>query len=145
MTFEIQYKCYMGTRFDLEDGFSKFPRLKIRYRKAGKAYWTSLDAGDVDEFAFHQYRSCHYGEFQFSIGCYSDYNRLSMFQELLSKRFDGSMEQYVKHIVETEAVMALADIEESQDTMEMADRLLTGGWRSTTLELEQKREICAKQ
>ena len=136
MSFEIQYKCYMGFHSNFGEPSTQFPMLKIRYRKSGCKLWEKLDKMEVDTFAFSFYHREYYTEFREYLGDESDYTRLTTFQKVLSDRFDGSLERYVKIIVEAEVVMKLANIDEQNDSESIAQSLLTNGWNSTTIEIE---------
>lgn len=136
MTVDVQYKCYMTKHQNFYEEPSLVPLLLVRYRKNGKKLWHTFKKMSIDYFSWQFFRKEYYDNFEGAIWDWSDYSRLTTFQNVLEKEFNSSMDEYVKFIVQADMVMIDADMEESQECMGIAKSFLTNGWDSTTLKIE---------
>lgn len=142
MQYDIQYKV-TATR---HGGFlckksNLFPVLSIRYRKSVSRKWTHLGNTEIDLYTYHRFRSTYYKDFRSSttyletLERKSDYERLTLFMDILNTEFDGDIAKLVESVVREILVMNHAEEEENADVNRLVTPLLIDGWKTTEIDV----------
>lgn len=130
MTYEVQYKCYLPELY-----VSYIPIIKYRYRKSGSVFWEKRDTVVIDQFAAQHWKKEYYTE---SPERMVTYDRMRTMQEIIDKRYNGNLKNYVKAMVEFEIMSDLIDKEEEYETLEISLSFVTDGWERTTVRVKRK-------
>lgn len=131
MKYEIQYKCQYVS------GLDSFPILKIRYRKHGIRIWNRLEKS-LDVFAKHMglYGEVSSGYLEFL----DTWERAFLFADILSDKFNGNIEEYVKKIVMNEVETEIYNNEIEVRTDALISSWTTSGWNSMELNVGKEEE-----
>lgn len=137
MKYDIQYRIKPKRRGGFLWGRSSlFPILDIRYRTKGSKRWIGLGRAEIDWYTYHRFKNTYYKDFEKSttelmtLELRSDYDRLTLFMDIIKAEFDGSIDKFVASIVYEDITMVAVDNEEHKDVNRMALPLVTNGWRT---------------
>lgn len=134
MQLDIQYKIKTkrhGAMLCKQSNL--FPVLSIRYRKKGSRRWVDLGRREIDVYAFHRFRNTYYKDFKadvtdlMTLESKSDYERLTLFMDILNTEFHGSINKFVKSITLEHAAMTKAEDEECKDVNRISHSMETNG------------------
>lgn len=127
MVYELKYKC----------GFSDYyvPHITYKYRKAGKFLWEAKDTTEIDHFAYSKWKNEYY---EFNYKDMSRYSRMCTMRNILDEKYNGSLENYVKAMVEFEIMVNLIKADMDKETFDICLSLVTDGWEKTTIKLDIK-------
>lgn len=139
MRYDVRYKIISTIHKPwLSKESNPFPVLAIKYRKSGKGgRWILLGSAKIDLFACVRFRNTWYRDLAASttpleaLENKSDYERLTRFMEILEKEFGGSMDLFVRNLVEVEIAMQEADKAERRDVQTIISSVSTNGWKDT--------------
>ena len=144
MQLDIQYK--VETKWHGSDGIlcersNLFPVLSIRYREKGSRKWIHLGKREIDVYTYHRFKNTYYKDFRqdatdlMTLETKSDYDRLMLFRCILDNEFFGSLDVFVKNIVEEDVAMIKADEDERKIVNRVSCLLETNGWATEQLVL----------
>lgn len=140
MRYNIQYKVrdtYHGGLLCKKSNL--FPVLSIRYQKDGSGRWVNLGNAEIDLYTYTRFKSTYYKCFErrttnmMTLETKSDYERLSLFMEILKTEFNGRIAELVQSIVREKIVMEKADDSERKDVNRITSSLLTWDWEKTNI------------
>lgn len=135
MKLDIQYK--IGT---VRHGgilcrqSNQFPVLSIRYRERGSNKWINLEKREIDAYTYHRFKNTYYKDFKpdstdiMTLESKSDYERLTLFMNIIFVEFGGHIKKFVESIAWEDATMTLADNDEREEVNRTAHLLETNGW-----------------
>lgn len=142
MQFDILYKVKITYHGGYLCGESNlFPMLDIRYREKGSRKWIRLGSAEIDLYTYRRFKNTYYKDFEkrmttiMTLESKFDYERLTLFTDILETEFDGDMNSFVNSIVREEIAMADAETEERRDVDRITISLVTNGWKEINLEI----------
>lgn len=143
MQYEIKYRVTAAVHRAPSCGASSmFPVLDVRYRKRGKGSgWVPIGSAEIDLFAYIRFRNTYYKELIVkstpldAIKSMSDYERLSLFIQIINHEFNGSIDEFVTSLVKEEIAMRNAETEEVCEINLITSTILTRKWKCANINI----------